>query len=56
MAAEGCTVALVAGVSCGIYAGPFKQQICAEYAMLIEEVLAEGLGTCFESVVYTTLS
>jgi len=56
MAAEGCTVALVAGVSCGMYAGPLKQRIRAEYATLIEEVLAGGLGTCFESVVYTTLS
>ena len=58
MAAEGCTIALVAGVSTGVYAGQFKQQINADFSAIVNEILTDthlSLGARFEKVVYTTL-
>lgn len=41
MVGEGCTVALVARLSCGIYAGPHKKRINEEFETLVNEILAE---------------
>ena len=41
MIEEGVTVALVARVSCGIYAGPHKRRICKEFSAIVDELLAE---------------
>ena len=41
---RGCvTVAVVARVCCGIYAGPHKRQINAEFNALVDDVLAESV-------------
>ena len=43
--AEGCDVCLVAGLSTGIYAGPWRERINAEFARIVEGLLAEPLAT-----------
>lgn len=47
MAAIGCDVALVARISCGIYAGDHKARINAEYNKLVNEVLDEQVYSSF---------
>eukprot|EP00961_Rhodomonas_salina_P018865 253784-Rhodomonas_salina.1 len=68
MAAEGCSVALLARVGCGLYAGRHRTRINAEFRALVDELLrgngeAEGgggkeraLGRYFLRVVLTNLS
>ena len=41
MAADGVDIALIAKVSCGIYAGPHKKKINMEFTDVIDEVLGE---------------
>ena len=58
MAAEGCTVALLAGVSTALYAGAHRATIVHEYADIVAEILADealNLAEAFDHVVYTTL-
>ena len=63
MAEEGCTVALLAGVSVGLYAvrlsaPPHRSHIRRDFQTIVGEILADadlGLGTAFDDVVYTTL-
>jgi hypothetical protein len=66
MAADGCTVALVASVSCGIYAPPdFKSRINADFPGIVDAVLdsyvfTDGsarmqLGCCFDRVIHVKL-
>jgi hypothetical protein len=67
MARRGCTVALLAHVSAGIYAGPWRKRIWGEYALIVTELLSEQfeveggggatvpLGCYFERVVLTKL-
>ena len=64
MALRGCEIALLAGVSTGIYAGPHQQQIRQEFADLVNEILDEDvmaggervpLRNCFVKVVWTLL-
>ena len=43
MIEEGVTVALVARVSCGIYAGPHQRRICMEFSAIVDELLAENI-------------
>lgn len=64
MAADRCTVALVASVSCGIYAPQdFKGSIQHEFRDIVQSVLQTQvdesglkLGCCFERVIHVTLS
>lgn len=57
MAAEGVDVALLAKISCGIYAGPHKRRINNNFRRVVDEVLGEkvcGLhtrGEYFERVI-----
>jgi len=44
MVVAGCTVALLAQVSCGIYAGPHRQRIQAEFKELVDELLLEEVA------------
>jgi hypothetical protein len=68
MAHEGCDVALLAGVSTGLYAGPHRQRIGADFAKLVKELLAEPMDSstikgedegprfleeCFKRVIWT---
>ena len=46
MILDGCTAAVVARISCGIYAGKHKQQIEGEIETLVQEILWEPPGTC----------
>ena len=69
MAADGCTVALVASVSCGIYAPPHfksgKKDINADFPGIVDAVLdsyvfTDGsaprqLGCCFDRVIHVKL-
>ena len=67
MAHSGCDVVLLAGVSTGIYSGPYKDRIRSEYASLVNDLLSERLlraghggrpsclGDCFRRVVWTQL-
>jgi hypothetical protein len=41
---QGCTIALVAQVSCGIYAGDHRSRIGQDFLPLLNEVLAERVG------------
>jgi len=43
MIRQGCQIALVARISCGIYAGPHKQKINAEFLELLDELLLEEM-------------
>lgn len=69
MAARGCDVALVVGVSTGIYAGQqHKTRIIAEFEVLVNNLLNEPmlggeragrparLGDCFTRVIWTKLA
>ena len=66
MAHHQCDVALLAGVSTGLYAGPFHQQLQTDFPALADEVLKEPLqhtldgprllGECFQRVIWTKLS
>ena len=47
MAAEGCGVALVARLSCGLYAGPHRAAIGVAFDSALAEVLAEPVGLRF---------
>lgn len=49
MAREGVSVALIARVSCGIYAGSHNTRINAEFEHLVEELLRESVGPCGEA-------
>lgn len=57
----GCSVALLAHVSAGIYAGPHKARLKAEYEEIVNEVLTDArqqpapLGHYFERVILTLL-
>ena len=53
-----CTVALVARVSCGIYAGRHRERIGKEFVALVDEVLAERVrpGDFFLRVVIPDLA
>jgi hypothetical protein len=63
MAASNCNVAMLAYVSGGIYAGPWKKQINEDYTTLLNELLIKGgplkgqtpLGRFFERVVLVKL-
>jgi len=44
MAIAGCTVALVARVSCGIYAGPHVRRISGDFTGLVDELLSEEVS------------
>ena len=44
MADKGVTVAILAGVSTGIYAGPHKKQINEEFPTIVDELLCEPVG------------
>ena len=39
MHAEGCTIALVAQVSCGIYAGKHQHQINKQFKALVQDIV-----------------
>ena len=61
-ARQGCTVALLAAVSCGLYAGPHKERIGAALPKIVDELLVEPVpphhlprGLYFERVVVTRL-
>ena len=68
MAARGCDVALLPGVGLGLYAGPHRERIQAEFEAAVNEVLGEPmndgrcadppryLGDCFRRVIWTELS
>lgn len=45
MMREGCDVALLARISCGIYAGNHRERLNAEYLDLVNELLAEPIGS-----------
>ena len=45
MMREGCNVALLARISCGIYAGNHRERLNAEYLDLVNELLAEPIGS-----------
>ena len=67
MAMEGCDAVLLAGVSTGLYAGPHKLRVLADFETIVNELLGEriahnpfgnaprSLGECFEDVVWTVL-
>jgi hypothetical protein len=71
MAHSGCDVALLAGVSAGLYAGPHKQRINDDFRALVNSLLYEEmnsatlggrdepspgtLGECFKRVIWTKL-
>ena len=45
MMREGCEIALLARISCGIYAGQHRQRINDEFLDIVNELLAEPIGT-----------
>ena len=57
MVAEGVDVALLAKISCGIYAGPHKRTINNDFRRVVDEVLGETVcgshtrGEYFERVI-----
>ena len=67
MAERGCTIALLAHVSAGIYAGRWRDRLWKEYPQIVTELLSEDfvtqaagdvpvpLGRYFERVVLTKL-
>ena len=67
MAMEGCDAVLLAGVSTGLYAGPHKLRVLADFETIVNELLGEriahnpfgsaprSLGECFEEVAWTVL-
>ena len=69
MALRGCDVALLAGVSTGLYAGDHQPRLLAEFEAIVNEVLSEpiprnaqggagpaSLGECFVHVIWTRLA
>ena len=50
-----CSVALVAGVSTGIYAGKFHGRVNAEFVDIVDEVLLEMPPEHLRLVFYVTL-
>ena len=68
MADRKCDAALLAGAGTGLYAGPFRGRIQADFETLVNELLNEPmqhagrdnrpacLGDCFHTVVWTKLS
>ena len=64
MAAEGCTIALLAYVSAGIYSGNHKAEVNKNYESIVNEVLKREcyynniqttLGNYFDKVILTKL-
>ena len=66
MAAEGCTIALLAYVSAGIYAGPYQTKIKKDFESIVNKVLKRKclnkknneileLGKYFDKVILTKL-
>ena len=45
----GCDIALVAMVSCGIYAGPHRERISREFVGMVDELLDEEVGLVKDS-------
>ena len=43
MIQDGCDVALLARISCGIYSGPYYQKINADFKAIVTELLSEEL-------------
>ena len=44
MLLQGCDAARGAQISCGIYAGPHRERICAEFPALVDALLKEPLA------------
>ena len=44
MAMEGCDAVLLAGVSTGLYAGPHKPRVLADFETIVNELLGERIA------------
>ena len=49
MIQEGFKVAIVARISCGIYAGVHKERINEEFVAIVDSILEEPITTCLEA-------